>query len=132
MEEYFSSLWLSISFVTAWVRSKAVKSLAVLPIASAYFLVAGSSLSIIPNSSSNSGSAFVAPLTSLLKESVTSLPNIAEVSFAALPNLLSWSTLRPEERPIAAACEASLKPICASVAAMISLVRDLIDRKSVV
>ena len=98
----------STSFATAWDLSYADSSFTDFPIEFAYFRVAGSSRSTIPNSSSSSGSAFVTPRTSLLKESVKSLPNTREVSLAALPRRVSWSELNPAALPIAAALAASL------------------------
>ena len=81
---YFSSDWVKTSFKTACDFSKVVKSFADLPIACAYFFVAGSNRRIIPNSSSSSGSAFVTPRTRRLKESSKSLPSAVDAPLAAV------------------------------------------------
>ena len=113
-----SSAWDRTSLATAWLLSKAVRSLAVLFKVAAYFLVAGSSLKIIPNSSNSSGSALVTPLINLSKESAKSLPSTIETFFAALAKPFNCVGLSPEAVPIAAALAASAYLSCPLVAAI--------------
>ena len=86
--------------------------------------MAFSKRSIIPNSSSSSGSAFVTPRINLSKESPKSLPNAREAFFAAAPSLFNWSGLMPEAVPIAAAFAASAYFNCPLVASITALVID--------
>ena len=90
------------SLKTAVLLCAIVNLSATNPLACANFLVATSNLSMIPNSSSSSGSAFVTPRTSLLKESVKSLPKATEASFAPSANSSTWSALKPAADVIAA------------------------------
>ena len=72
------------AFVKAILLSNWVSSSAATPMEAAYFSVASSSLTIIPNSSRISGSNLAAPLTSLSRASVMSLPRANDAPFATL------------------------------------------------
>ena len=74
---------------------------------------------IIPNSSSNSGSALIAPLVKRLKESVKSLPKAIDAFLATEASPSSWLPLRPAAVPIETACAASSKASRPPVAACI-------------
>ena len=69
-------------------------------------MVAFSSLKVIPNSSSNSGSAFEVPLINLSKASSKSLPKAAEAFLAPTASSSSCLGEKPLATPIAAALAA--------------------------
>ena len=69
--------------------------------------MAGLSLRIIPNSSSNSGSALVVPRIKRLKESVKFLPKATEALLAAVANSVNWVPDNPAAEPMAVADAAS-------------------------
>ena len=94
------------------------------PFADANFLVAISSLRIIPNSSSSSGSAFVTPRISLLKESVKSRPRVTEANLAPFASSVICVAVNPAAEAIAVCCAASWKANNPPVACLTEAVID--------
>ena len=83
--------------------SNCVSSAAVLLILSAYFLVASSKRTIIPNSSRISGSNLAAPRIRRSIASPISLPRAKEAPFATRVKEFNWSSLKPADTPTATA-----------------------------
>ena len=93
--ENFLSPSSSTAFMKACRLSKVVSSFAFLPSDVAYFSVASSKRTIIPNSSSNSGSNLIAPFVRRLRESAVSLPRAILAFLATSPNLWILEESKP-------------------------------------